>query len=212
MKIELRTIEHHLSFSEKTERYCAALRVDEACIGRVSNRGTGGAVDFHDDHVAFAKADSWCRLNLPRWSSPGPDGEPGTRHETDLEMNSGALLARHVGIKQMQRDLRANLMFRKLGDGALYMVKVRAPAKTTDPAVQARLLAQYPGALILNALTNDEAWMIYSECSECRSPANSPPPTATHTTSGCAAMRTAGHRSIRRRTRRISGHGPTWPG
>jgi len=57
-------------------------------------------------------------------------------------------------------------MFRKPGDGALYMIKVRAPAKTTDPVVQARLLAQYPGALILNALPKDEAWTIYSECSE----------------------------------------------
>ena len=166
MKIELRTIEHHPSFSEETECYSAALWIDGACIGRVSNRGTGGADDFHGDHAAFAKADSWCRLNLPRWSFPGPDGEPGTEHETDLEMHCGTLLARHVGMKQMQRDLRANLMFRNPGDGALYMVKVRAPAKTTDPVVQARLLAQYPGALILNAMPNDEAWTIYSECSE----------------------------------------------
>ena len=69
-------------------------------------------------------------------------------------------------MKQMQRDLRANLIFRQPGDGAHYMVKVRAPAKTTDPAVHARLLAQYPGAPILNALPTDEAWTIYSECSE----------------------------------------------
>jgi hypothetical protein len=53
-------------------------------------------------------------------------------------------------MKQMPCALRENLMFRKLGDGALSMVKVRAPAKTTDPVVQARLLAQYTGALILN--------------------------------------------------------------
>ena len=69
-------------------------------------------------------------------------------------------------MKRMQRDLRANLIFRQPGDGALCMVKVRVPAKTIDPAVHARLLAQYPGALILNALPKNEAWTIYSECSE----------------------------------------------
>ena len=166
MKIELKAIEHHPSFSEETECYAAALWIDGVCIGRVSNRGTGGGDDFHGDHAAFAKADTWCRRNLPRWSLPGPEGEPEFQHETDLEMHCGALLARQLGMKQMQRDLRANLIFRQPCDGALYMVKVRAPAKTTDPTIHARLLAQYPGALILNALPKDEAWTIYSECSE----------------------------------------------
>ena len=58
MKIELKAIEHHLSFSEETECHAAALWIDGVCIGRVSNHGTGGGDDFHGDHAAFAKADT----------------------------------------------------------------------------------------------------------------------------------------------------------
>ena len=165
MKIEIRNVKHYPDLSEETEAFSADLLIDGKRIGSVSNRGTGGGDDFHGDHAAYDAADRWLRANRPGWSLE-PDCPPDRMMPHTVEDEVSSILAKLIGMKQMAKDLRSNLIFRREGEAGLYTIRVRAPHKPTDPAVQARLIATYPGATILNALPIEEAWTIYSECSE----------------------------------------------
>lgn len=165
MKIEIRNVKHHPDLSEETEAFSADLIINGQRIGAVSNRGIGGCDDFHGDHVAYDAADRWLRANRPGWSLDH-NCPPECLHPHTIEDEVSSLLAKHIGMKQMASDLRRNLIFRREGEGGLYTIRVKAPHKPSDPAVQARLIATYPGATILNALPIEEAWTIYSECSE----------------------------------------------
>lgn len=163
MKIELKRIEHSERMSEETECFTADLWVDGVKIGTISNHGTGGCDDFHGDHVAFAAADAWCKANLPRWSL---DEAHPDQHETDLEMHVASILAKHLGIKQMKRELAKHVVFQKAGDKGLYTITPKKGFKASDPRIHAQVLERHPGATILNTLPTETAYITFSECSE----------------------------------------------
>lgn len=165
MQIEIRNVKHHPDLCEETEAFSADLLIDGRKIGTVSNRGTGGCDDFHGDQAAYDAADRWLRANRPGWSLE-PDCPPDRLMRHTIEDEVSAILAKHIGMKQMEKDMRASLIFRKAGEAGLYTIRIKAPHKASDPAVHARLMATYPGATILNALSAEAAWTIYSEASE----------------------------------------------
>lgn len=165
MQIEIRNVKHHPDLSEETEAFSADLIIDGSKIGTVSNRGTGGCDDFHGDHAAYDAADRWLRANRPGWSLD-PDCPPDRLMPHTIEDEVSAMLAKHIGMKQMAKDMRASVVFRKKGEAGLFTIRIKAPHKASDPDVHTRIRAIYPGATILNALPAEAAWAIYSEASE----------------------------------------------
>ena len=153
MKIELKNIKYAAFASEETSCYEAALYIDGKKIGVVSNEGHGGPDNFYGDQAAFAKADDWCKANLPKWDmAEYGDSKP---RDTSLEMHCGKLLDEHLALKDLRRLLKNRVVFVK-PDSKIYQtntIKAKGPAlDRTKAAWIAELSAKNPDYIILNTL------------------------------------------------------------
>ena len=152
MKIELKSIQYAAFSSEETNCYTATLTVDGRKIGTVGNDGHGGPDHFHGDRTAFAAADDWCKVNLPKWT-----GYDGTPRDTDLEFHCGQLVDAWLVARDLRTAFRTKVVMRDPADGNLYTVQHR---KRVDETI-AGILKRHPGATILNTLPFEEALTLY---------------------------------------------------
>ncbi|TRD17304.1 hypothetical protein [Palleronia caenipelagi] len=156
MKIELKAIKHSEFASQETNCYQANLYVDGKKIGIVSNDGHGGCDAFHGDDEAFARANAWCRANLPKWKmgfGPNPEEE----RETDLEMHCASLLNDHLMKKDYTRLVSTKVLFTKTKGHVLYEIKHHGQVDLTA----AQIREQHPDGTILNLLPPEEALAIF---------------------------------------------------
>lgn len=154
MKIELKNIKHQPSMSEETECYQASLYVDGVKIGTVSNRGTGGPDHFQGDQDAYAKANEWCKANLPPYTleyGEGTDTLP-----TDLEMHCGDLLEAYIMTKQLKALLKKMALFTVPNEKGIFQSKYKGK-QAPDERLFDHIRQKHNGAIILNTLPLSEA-------------------------------------------------------
>lgn len=165
MKIELRNIKYAAFASQETNCYEAALYVDGNRIGFVSNEGYGGPDNFHGDEAAYKAADAWCKANLPKWdmSEFGGGSRHLEKHDTDLEMYCGTLLAEWLSLRDMRRAMKKKILFQKVGEPGIYEIAFKQPRGTHTLAGLAEIvLSRNPGATILNTMSEADALAIWS--------------------------------------------------
>lgn len=135
-----------------------------------------------------------------------PAGTPRRRRDADLEAKArqGELppppdfsAPTHA---RFRNKLEGLIALAEKGDAEALMAVAINPVSSSPKA-----LARYRDLCLI-------AIAVRASVAARRSPANSPPATATSTTSGFAAIPTAGRRSIPRRTPPTSALGPTRPG
>ncbi len=153
MDIQLKNISHHARLSEETECYSASLWVDGVKIGDVSNRGHGGGDEFYGDHVAYARADAWCKVNLPHTEFDGHDLGPQT-----LEDHCGALLSRYLMQRDLQRAMRGRVL--TIEDGRVMETRFKGCRKV-GPERIAHVRSRAPDAKILNDMPFAKALELY---------------------------------------------------
>ncbi len=160
MEIELKNIKHAAFASEETSCYSASLYVDGTKIGEVSNEGRGGPDLFRGNQEAYAKAkakaDAWCRANLPKWSLPEFSDE---EHERDLEHHCNDLLGTWLITRDYKRLIKNKVLFTCPDEAGVFQIKYRGQFESAAAQVAAR----YPNARILNSLPLDEAVRIFRE-------------------------------------------------
>ncbi len=154
MQIELKNIKHAAFASEETNCYRASLYVDGKKIGEVSNEGRGGPDRFQGDTAAFARADEWCRTNLPKWSLPEFSDK---EYETDLEHHFGSLLETWQYTRDYKRAIKTKVLLIYPDKPGVYEIKHRGQAER----IVEKLQAQHPGIRILNTLPLDEAVALF---------------------------------------------------
>lgn len=154
MKIELKNVKHFAAMSEETDCYNATLYINGAKAGVVSNRGHGGPDDFHGDRELFAKADAWCKENLPKWSMGDKT------FDTDLEMHCGQLLGDYLAAKDLKRALKTKVLTVRDGQTEVYATSWKG-VRAIEAKHIAAVRKSHPADTILNELPFDEALKIY---------------------------------------------------
>ena len=158
-RIELKSLKLHDDMSEETQCYSAIIVVDGVPAIRASNQGTGGSDEYNPvTHTpagnqaydgAMAKLEAYVKTLPPIPSEYFPDGL-----EMDIELLVGNLIETHrlkKDEKKFVKQLQQKIFM--IDDGKLYTIKGEFSV-----AAHQRLLAKYPKAHILNALTADAAW------------------------------------------------------
>lgn len=150
MKIKLKNIRHNAAMSEETHCFSASLYVDGVKIGTIGNRGHGGCDEFHGDRDAYARADTWCRANLPKW---GTEYDEKWR-DTDLEMHICDLVNRHLIRQDMKRMMRTKILF--VENGNLMQVSYKGTRKIDQRHID-NFRQRHPGVVPLNDMPEDKA-------------------------------------------------------
>ncbi|MBV7408748.1 hypothetical protein [Maritimibacter sp. DP1N21-5] len=164
MKIELKNIKYSSFASQETNCYDAALYIDGRKIGNVGNTGTGGSDYFypsanpsiHQNRDAHARADAWCKANLPAVElGEGFDPVPA-----DLELHCGALLDDYLLTRDLRSNLKRKVLFTMPGDTSVYFI-TPAKGQQLQPSHISTCRQRHPDATILNDLPEPEALAIY---------------------------------------------------
>lgn len=116
MQIELKNIKYAAFLSQETAAYSATLYVDGKKLGTVENAGHGGCDDFHGDYKEYAKVDTWCKANLPKWKVQTGEfsDDPNMKThegETGLEMHCSDLLQDFLTTRDLKKHLRKAVLF-----------------------------------------------------------------------------------------------------
>ena len=145
MHIELRKLRVVAALSEETACYTAEIWIDGVRSFAASNRGHGGADDYHQlGSVTEAEVNDWLRANRTARVYHGVTLEPNLEHEVAHLMD----VAEQT--KAMKRKLRTSVM--TIESGAVY----NYPLKGKPSAVViAAIRKAKPDAQILN--DGDEA-------------------------------------------------------
>jgi hypothetical protein len=143
MKIELKNVKIMQSLSEETTCYSATVYVNGKKAFAASNRGCGGADDYHVfDEALFAAADAWARE------------QPSKTYcdmliTSDLEIVIGNLLDAHMLAQEVKR-LTKKIAF--INEGKIFTINQKY-----IPELLPKIMARHPKAVVLNALPIDEA-------------------------------------------------------
>lgn len=140
MHIELRKLQLVASLSHETACYSAEIWIDGSKAFLASNRGSGGADDFHPTGTVTEDAvNAWLAANRPT-SRLGDSVLPHC-----LEFEVAALITRATETKRLRAQCRTKLVTIEDGKVFTYALKGRA----LDD-VRARVLAARPTARIVN--------------------------------------------------------------
>lgn len=140
MHIELRKLRVVAALSEETACYTAEIWIDGVRSFAASNRGHGGADDYHQlGSVTEAEVNDWLRANRTARVYRGVTLEPNLEHEVAHLMD----VAEQT--KSMKRRLRTSVITIESGAVYTYPLKGRPAA-----AVIAAIRKSKPGAEILN--------------------------------------------------------------
>jgi hypothetical protein len=140
MHIELRKLRVVATLSEETACYTAEIWIDGVRSFAASNRGHGGADDYHQlGSVTEAEVNEWLRANRTARVFHGLTLEPSLEHEVAHLMDVADQA------KALKRKLRTGVITIENGAVYTYPLKGRPPA-----AVIASIRKGKPGAEILN--------------------------------------------------------------
>lgn len=145
MHIELRKLRVVAALSEETACYTAEIWIDGVRSFAASNRGHGGADDYHRlGSVTEAEVNAWLRANRTARVYRGVTLEPSLEHEVAHLMD----VAEQT--KAMRRKLRTSVMTIESDTVYAYPLRRNSPA-----AVIAAIRKAKPDAHVLN--DGDEA-------------------------------------------------------
>lgn len=157
MKLALTKFKFHPSFSEETNAYEATVTIDGVPVFTASNRGTGGADDYHPlppfdvNRAKLREAEAYAKTLPPR---------PSTHNLPDLPMNLELFIGDLVTEKIIAMDLTKAMKTKALlaDGGKVYEYKKKGVpvAKIID-----WLKNNKPGLPILNELPFADALAIY---------------------------------------------------
>ena len=156
MNIELKGIKHYASMSEETYCYEAILYRDGKKVGRVSNRGHGGADNTDFPVSVYQEIDLWCRANLPVNVSP-IDGE---EYHATLEEWCHDQVTDFLYRRDLKKALKKTVV--RTSDGETYSMNV--PWTEADAErIRAAIEKQMPEGVILNALPFEDALNLWRQ-------------------------------------------------
>lgn len=137
MKIELRNIKYAAFASQETSCFQAAVYIDGAKAGEVSNEGTGGCDNFYP-YSLKDRLDAYGKT-LPKRKVEGIDDEL----ECNAESLVGDLLTAYLVERDVKRLLAKRLAYTKRDAPGIYqskpMPKERLSAMLADPALPSKI-------------------------------------------------------------------------
>ncbi|BCH11972.1 hypothetical protein MesoLj131c_62300 [Mesorhizobium sp. 131-3-5] len=152
---ELKAISYNSRLSEETSCYSAKLYMDGKHIADVGNRGHGGCDEQHPINRFDLDA-----LNLEIKATYPKTVFHGMEFDQDLESICGDLLSRYLTLRDIRRPMGKAIVFLAKGDAIAEGVRTMKYKVTMTPEMKAQAIAnvnaRYPGALILNDMTDDE--------------------------------------------------------
>lgn len=156
MNIELKGIKHYASMSEETYCYEAILYRDGKKVGRVSNRGHGGADDTGFSVDVYREIDAWCRANLPVNIS----SIDGAEDDTTLEEWCHDQVTDFLYRRDLKKALKKTVV--RTSDGETYLMNVQWTEADAE-RIRAAIEKQMPGGTILNALPFEDALNLWRQ-------------------------------------------------
>ena len=163
MELELRNIKRHAGLSQETHAYTATIYWNRRKFCEVENSGHGGC-DMQRPVAPFTDADiqyidAMCENELPMWGSQF-DPDEGDTYRTDLEQWCGEQVNIHLTRRDLKRKLKSRAVFTMHNEKRLFEVKYKG-RKAYDDALGAMVVKRYPGAALLNAMSEDEALKVF---------------------------------------------------
>ena len=160
--IELKNIKRVAHFSEETHCYTAVLYVDGERWGCVSNRGHGGADEFHGEGERnYSDIEALNILIGETFPTYAFDDTSTTSFafKQDLEMVCADLVNQWLRDKEFTRAMKSKVLFTKPEAQGVWQVAVKKPytAQTTLDIMR----ANHPTYTYLADLPVDEAKAIY---------------------------------------------------
>lgn len=159
MKVELTAIKHAEFASEDTNCFRAIVLLDGKRAIEVSNDGHGGCDKMHDLIPGSTKRLEDYAATLPKVTTDFNGTTKPFTFQPTAETVIGDLLEEHLLLKDMRRALKRCVHF-CASDGKIMVFK-----KTKwSPAVREivhKSIAKYPGAVVLNELTEEEALKLW---------------------------------------------------
>lgn len=163
MKLELKNIKHHAGMSEETYCYEATLYRDGKRVGRVLNRGTGGADECHFDRPSdWAEIDAWCRSNLPK--EKFSSGEEEYIYEASLDSWCHQQVTESIYRSEFKKAARGVLCQKP--DRSIVGFASAKWSVWQKPENLMRFKAKYPDYVVLNELPFDVAFRLWKEAAE----------------------------------------------
>lgn len=165
MNLELKSIKHSEFASEETFCYEAAIYLDKKPLALVSNDGKGGCdrggkhprckLTPLEYHAKMQGIQAYFKT-LP--AKQETCGDYKFDHQPDLESWCGDQVAAHLQAKDLKKLLKAKITLHDTEKNQICTIK-----RKYEPAQLARIETANKGFTVLNALTFDEAFAIYSK-------------------------------------------------
>lgn len=158
MNLELRGVKYAAFASEETACFEATLYADGKPVVIVSNDGHGGCDDYapiRGDYPAMRVALD--RLSAHVATLPEEDVY-GTMMKPTLEMVVARLLDQYLMAKDLRAKLKRYVLFTKANEAGIFQIKAAA---ASAPGFWERFAVKYPGAVVLNRLSEAEALAVY---------------------------------------------------
>lgn len=149
MKLELKNIRLVKQLSEETPCYTASLWLDGAKVAEVANRGHGGGDEVRWMVLAAEKQVTDYFAGLPAEEHQGYQLQP------DLEMWCHDKVWDYEMLKDVRKDLRRKVIL-LTAENKEIAFKTLKPEALTDTNIVRQINERYPGATILNLLSDAE--------------------------------------------------------
>lgn len=161
MKVELIAIKHAEFASEDTNCFSAVVVLDGRRSIQVSNSGTGGSNRMYDIVPGSVKRLNEYAASLPKKTTTfGGTTEPHTFQPT-AETVIGDLLEEYLLLRHMRNALKRCIHF-CTSDGKIMVFRKTKWSPAVRDIVH-RSITKYPGAVVLNELTEEEALKLWKE-------------------------------------------------
>lgn len=172
MSITFKRFHADARLSQETCAYDTDVLFEGKLIGHCDNDGRGGEGRFHASELAratpglLAQADAWAKQQAYH----DPDGAVATDHEGKPLIVGGIAeycdllaeesLAYKQEMAQIKRHMKAKtLISDPAREGDIFAIKTVYRGQATQDLVE----KHYPGAIVLNALTADDALKLFRE-------------------------------------------------
>ena len=144
-KITLTNVRYYESMSEETSCFEATLLADGVKLGRVSNRGHGGAHEY-----GFNSRDLDARIKATGHKTTLNLEDRSFDIETNLDILVDEALETHLLLQQAKR----NILAVKSSDGKVYTFPKKRGEKRED--VEGVIRRRHPGFRLLSDMPEDE--------------------------------------------------------
>lgn len=161
--ITIKNLKVNATLSEETTCYSATIYVDGKKFGETGNDGHGGCDRILScapgvTRADFAALDDRIAATYPRiiYGEDKTDLGP-----CNLEWLVSGLIEDAEWVRDYRRAVKGKVLFTVPGETGVSQIKVKPPH--TEAQYLAHIAQKYPGAVILNALPEDEAVKLFRE-------------------------------------------------